>query len=109
MSLTHGSTPTDSLVFYSRFQRDSRLVFQLVLVCFVQQFDDFLGCRGLPEEVAEVLVTQMFRDVFQTTKVITRSVRRRDEEKQNEDVLAIEARKVDAIFYERDSRHQLAN
>ena len=64
-------------------------------VGLAEQIPDRILARGLAEELAEVLVAQVTRNVFQAAQVISGTVGRGNQQKQDVDVFAIQAREID--------------
>lgn len=53
---------------------------QLAVVGFFQQLDDRLSRLALPQEVAEVVIAQVTRNVFECSQVIAGAIRRRNQQ-----------------------------
>src|SRR4051794_23297921 len=64
---------------------------ELIVVRLFQQLLNVLGGTGLLQKAAERFVAKLPRDVFQGPQVVARPVGGRDEQKQQMDLVAVEA------------------
>src|SRR5262249_28795952 len=75
---------------------------KLVLVGLVQEVQHIVRRLGLLEEAAEGVVTQLARDALQRPQVVAWPIGRRDEQKEQLHLLAVEAVEIDPLAADRD-------
>ena len=80
---------------------------QLVVVGFLEQFDNFRRGLCLSEEVAEVRVPQVPGNALQPTQVVAGEIGRRNQQKQDMHSFAIEAGEVNTPIGECHGGSQL--
>ena len=81
--------------------------FLLIVVSLFQQVDDLLFRFRLLEEAAEILISKMSRDVFETAQVIAGAIRGGHKQKQNMDRLTVEAGEIHTATRQRHRRDKM--